>query len=392
MNKIHAPIIVTNEDSPIINGTIVVDQEGVILEISTDDSVAFGARPYQGAIIPGMINAHCHLELSHLKGVIPTGTGLIPFIKDVVTKRDFATELIQEAIVAADRDMWTNGIQAVGDISNTLDTSEVKRQSPIAYYSFIELFDFLDDGEALSCYLKGLGIFERMNADGSNRKSLVPHAPYSVSPSLLKHISSHNKAGETVSVHNQELAEEDRLFIDKNGGFIDFYKGFGLSLENFVPTGQSSIHYTMSNLSATFKTLFVHNTCTTQSDIEAAIKWNPESYWVTCPNANLYIENRLPPYRQFLNLNATVCIGTDSLSSNWQLSILEEMKTIKKYNSYIDDLKIIEWATTNGAEALNYPELGKLAIGTRPGIIGLENAFFNGKIDILKTLSVDRFF
>jgi len=107
---------------------------------------------------------------------------------------------------------------------------------------------------------------------------------------------------------------------------------------------------------------------TTAEDISIAQDRLPKCYWVTCPNANLYIENKLPDYQSFVDNGARVCIGTDSLSSNWQLSIFEEMKVIKKYQSRIDDLEIIKWATYNGAEALGYDDLGSLKMGVSPGI------------------------
>ncbi|MCB0663517.1 MAG: amidohydrolase family protein, partial [Saprospiraceae bacterium] len=121
------------------------------------------------------------------------------------------------------------------------------------------------------------------------------------------------------------------------------------------------------------RTLFVHNTMTTVEDIEAATKWNKNIYWATCPNANLFIENRMPNYQRFLDTNAKVTIGTDSLTSNWQLSIVEEMKTIAKFQSYVDFDTLLQWATLNGAEALGFEdELGSIEKGKTPGLVLLE--------------------
>src|SRR4030095_1765949 len=118
------------------------------------------------------------------------------------------------------------------------------------------------------------------------------------------------------------------------------------------------------------RTLFIHNTLTSSEDIKAAQAWNKNVFWATCPNANLYIENRLPTYSSFLETNANVTIGTDSLTSNWQLSILEEMKTISKYQSYIPFDTLLKWATLNGAKALGMEgNLGSLEIGKRPGVL-----------------------
>ena len=117
------------------------------------------------------------------------------------------------------------------------------------------------------------------------------------------------------------------------------------------------------------KTLFVHNTLTSRADIDAAHRWSNFVYWATCPNANFYIENRLPNYKNFIEADARMTIGTDSLTSNWQLSILEEMKTIQRFQSYIDFDTLIRWATLNGAYALGFGEkLGSIEVGKTPGL------------------------
>src|SRR4030095_17055887 len=135
------------------------------------------------------------------------------------------------------------------------------------------------------------------------------------------------------------------------------------------------------------RTLFIHNTLTSSEDIKAAQAWNKNVFWATCPNANLYIENRLPTYSSFLETNANVTIGTDSLSANWQLSILEEMKTISKYQSYIPFDTLLKWATLNGALALGMEdELGSIEIGKRPGIL---NLIFNPESDRLSDPTVE---
>jgi cytosine/adenosine deaminase-related metal-dependent hydrolase len=129
------------------------------------------------------------------------------------------------------------------------------------------------------------------------------------------------------------------------------------------------------------RSLFVHNTLTTKVDIEAAQTWSENVFWATCPNANLYIENRLPNYQNFIDTNARMTIGTDSLTSNWQLSILEEMKAIAKYQSYVSFETMLRWATLNGAEALGFENtLGSIEKGKTPGL-NLLNLSDDLKID-----------
>jgi len=166
------------------------------------------------------------------------------------------------------------------------------------------------------------------------------------------------------------------------GGFPSFFKDFGFDFSAFKPTGKPSIYYAMENMNPQHKTLFIHNTKTLATEVKAAVEWNKNKvYWVSCPNANLFIENQLPNYNVFLEHKAHVCLGTDSLSSNWQLSILEELKTLSKYCAYLDVETILTWATLNGAEALGMSDvLGSFDIGKAPGILLLENVSENNKI------------
>ena len=383
MRKVSADLVFTNMGDPISNGVVIFDESsGEILEISSVHNYTDGVEQFNGIIVPGYINAHCHLELSHLKSVIDTGTGLIPFIKGVVGLRNFPQHEIDQAIENADREMWANGIVAVGDISNQSDTAQCKRRSEICYYTFVELFDFLQEDKADQLMEDHQNIYHSFDAEPKDKKSYVPHAPYTVSKRLYELIEQKNQPGQTISIHNQEMIHEDMLFRDRSGQLIDFFRDFGISLESFESTGKSSIHATLHNLNPIFNTLMVHNTCTTEEDIEFAHRWNTNTYWVTCANANLYIENRLPRYQNFINQNAKMCIGTDSLTSNWQLCIFEEMRTIKKYQSFIDDYELIKWATINGAEALGFDHLGKFKKGTAPGINHIDVSVIEGRFDL----------
>ena len=359
------------------NHALLVEDTGEIIDIVPQG--AFEPRDvffYPGLITPGFINAHCHLELSHLKGLFSTGTGLIPFLNDVVSQRDFAQEKIDEAIQAADADMWTNGIVAVGDISNKTDSIGIKRRSNIYYYTFVECFDFLQQGS--DAFLKPyLEVFESFIG---LPRALVPHAPYSVSASLFESINRVNSSAHIISIHNQEVNDEDQLFISKQGGFENFYRKFGFSLDHFNPSGKTSVHYTMEHLNPDFQLLLVHNTCMSDTDIRAVMKWNINTFFVTCPNANLFIENKLPDYRHFTSCNANLCIGTDSLSSNWNLSILEEIKTILKYQSYLQLGEVLQWATSNGAKALKVDQrFGSLKSGLKPGLNWIQDIEVAGK-------------
>ncbi len=380
MRKITADWLYPISSEPIENGVIIVDNQGKILKIDRrDNHDAASLEYYKGVLVPGFINTHCHLELSHMKGKVATGTTLIPFIKGVVTQRSAEAEVIADAIERAEKEMIDGGIVAVGDISNVTDTFAQKEKGNLRYYTFIEMFDFLQENDADKEFEKYKAVYDALPLAKGSRKSVVPHAPYSVSRHLFKKINELNKKeGITVSIHNQETQAEQDMFMYGNGGFYDFYGKFGITLDKSKPSGKTSIHYALENLPPSVKTLFVHNTLTSKADIGAAQMWSENVYWATCPNANLYIENRLPNYQHFIDDHVRMTIGTDSLTSNWQLSILEEMKTIQCFQSYVPFEILIRWATLNGAQALGFDDtLGSFDIGKTPGInlLDLENDF-----------------
>jgi aminodeoxyfutalosine deaminase len=370
MNKFSADYIFPVSSGPIEKGVVVTDDQGRILSIDERSVHDPGTvQIFRGAIVPGFINTHCHLELSHMKGMADTGTGLLPFLKTVVNFREIAMEEILDAIDRADREMYEAGIVAVGDISNKTDTAECKDRSRIRYYTFVEMFDFMQESLAEKTFMQYKEVFDKQSDAGGNRKSCVPHAPYTVSKSLFRRINEVNTEGATVSIHNQETAHEDEFFLTGGGGFFEFFKSFGFTMDEIPNSGKTSIHYALANMDPGCRTLFVHNTLTKPEDIHAVHAWSDKVYWTTCANANLYIENRLPYYRHFLDTGARLTIGTDSLTSNWQLSVLEEMKTIARYQSYVPFQTLLRWATLNGAQALGFDsDLGSIEVGKTPGL------------------------
>jgi len=372
MHKFSADWVCPVSSEPLENAVVITDNAGKILAIEpAEKHDPASVEMHRGILVPGFVNTHCHLELSHMKGKVDTGTGLIPFITGVVTQRNASAEIIAEAIEKAELEMLDGGIVALGDISNAPDTFATKAKGRMRYHTFLELFDFLQDDGAEKTFADGLAVYDQIELAPGSARSMVPHAPYSVSKSLFEKINAFNpKSGITLSIHNQETPPEETLFLEKKGGFLDFYGKFGISLDQFEATGQSSIYYAMANMNPANRAIFVHNTLTSRADIEAAQAWSPYTYWATCPNANLYIENRLPDYSAFLDTQARVTIGTDSLTSNWQLSILEEMKTIARYQSYVPFSVLLRWATLNGAQALGFDDtLGSLEVGKTPGIV-----------------------
>ncbi|HJW29489.1 MAG TPA: amidohydrolase family protein, partial [Saprospiraceae bacterium] len=244
MRYITADWVYPVSSPPITEGVVVMDGDRVVDVTHRSEVGAEKLDYFNGMLIPGFINTHCHLELSHLKGQVATGIGLLSFLERVVRLRGNSEEEIQQAIQEADAYMWREGIQAVGDISNKTDTFITKSRSRIRYYNFVEMFDLMQPhltGELIS---GNLGVFHQ----APEPKAAVPHAPYTVSESLFGKINALNTGEVTVCIHNQETPAEEELFRNGTGAFHDFYRQFGFNLDHFKPTGKSSMQYAMAQM------------------------------------------------------------------------------------------------------------------------------------------------
>ena len=398
MRKITADYIFPISSEPIKNGAITIDEDGTIIEVSSPlRGTSLGEQKseleyFEGIICPGFINTHCHLELSHLKGEISENKGMAGFIGEILSKRDlFSEKIIAEAIVNAENELIKNGIVAVGDISNNNNTFHQKSINNLFYHTFIEAFD-LNPDRANEVFEKALLLKNDLikhthlqhashhtpSLEGNPRCSIVPHAPYTASDKLFQLISEEAiKNNSIISIHNQESEGENEIFISKSGKLFELFSKMGINMDFIKKTGVNSIQSTLPKFPLSQKILFVHNTFTTQSDIQfiksQISNLRSQIYFCTCPNANLYIENKLPDYSLFIRENVQMTIGTDSLASNWSLSILDELKTISKYFPEIPLHTLLIWATKNGADFLGLNQLGTIEKGKKPGLNLLKN-------------------
>ena len=359
------------------NQVLITKEDGTIEAILPVSEAGDDIQHFEGILSPGFVNAHCHLELSHMKGMIPAHTGLQEFVKQIVALRQVEPELIQEAIVAAEAEMMANGIVAVGDISNTLDTLSQKAKHNLAYYSFVELYD-LDPTLAADKIIAGLEI-QKQFQENCVRASIVPHAPYSVTNNLWDLLSAHFGI-HTISMHNQETPDENDFFKTKTGSFLGMYERTKVNLDFFKATGLSSLQSILPIFKKAHHGILVHNSFTSAEDIQAVHAAMDNAFWCLCPNANQYIEQTMPPIELLRSKNAKMVIGTDSYASNWSLSVLDELKTIQQHHPQIPLEEMLGWATLNGAQALQMDKhLGSFEKGKKPGVVMIKGIdAFNG--------------
>ncbi len=378
------------------NEVLITKEDGTIETIIPLEQAGDDVQLLKGILTPGFINCHCHLELSHLKNIIPPHTGLIEFLCSVVTKRDFAPEIILLEIEKAESEMYNNGIVAVGDIGNTTDTAFIKSKSKIYWQNFVEVIGFTDEKatENFNHYKSVAEELQLKTQNSKHRTVLVPHAPYSISPKTFEFINTATK-NQIISIHNQEHPAEDELYKTGGGAYLKLFKIFGINESPFPITGKSSIRSYLPYFNNGQTIFLIHNTFMPEEDIvwanEYATANGLKLVYCLCINANLYIENKIPPVALFIKHNCDLVLGTDSYSSNWQLSIAKEMQSLLKvvgvstnHGGINHDLLskeiILQMATINGAKALEWEdELGSFEKHKKPGVVLLSDDFSESK-------------
>lgn len=357
---------------------IILDENGSVKDITDFSDAGDDVQHLKGIICPGFINAHCHVELSHLKGQVPAGTGLVQFVQQVMSKRNLqhSTEQKQVLIKAAIQHMYNSGIVAVGDICNTTDSIEAKMNSPIHWHNFIELTGFVGAtaGKRFADLLPVKEAFLMQAGIQQNyfNSTLAPHAPYSVSEQLFELINA-GTANQLTTIHNQETAAENELYQSKEGGFLELYQNIGIDISSFNATGKTSLQSWLPLLNKQQKIIAVHNNFSSQADIDFVKQTNKDVSFCICINANRYIEQMNPPIELLMKNNCRMVLGTDSLASNHQLNIWEEIKTIRQQFPAIPLEILLQWATSNGAAALQMEHLlGAIEKGKRPGLVLIE--------------------
>lgn len=349
-------------------GTVLItDEKGRIEALVPESDAGTDIQYIEGLLCPGFINAHCHLELSHMKGRILPGTGMIDFLLAVMQQRQADPEAISSAIEQAEAAMLEAGIVAVGDICNTNHTVQQKLRSRLYYQNFVECSGFVPAG-ATSRMDAARKLLQELSETGP--ATIVPHAPYSVSPALLQLIDAASE-GKISTLHNQESHAENEFFRTGHSDFQRLFTAIGVNLDFYQAPGTTSLQAVLPYLQSAAQLILVHNVVTSEADLQALAYRNQAAIsFCLCPGANLYINNILPPVHLLRQSGFQIVLGTDSLASNHQLSIAEEVKLIQHHFPDIPQAEVLQWATLNGARALGCGDiLGSFESGKKPGLV-----------------------
>lgn len=371
--KLTAPRLFTGKRF-LEGNTLVTTETGRVIDLVQTEEAGEDIETFEGILCPGFVNAHCHTELSHMKGAIPRDTGMVSFLMKVMFDRQAEENEKQAAIRQAINQMYAGGIVATADICNTSDTVAAKAATQQLYFhNFIEASGFVPStaatrfDQAVTTREKFLHYFP------ASQSSITAHAPYSVSQKLLQLIT--DQAPALLSIHNQESQAEEDFIRNKTGEMLRLYDAIGIDLRFFEPAGLGSLPYSLSLAPENTSLLLVHNCYTRLSDIEWLNQhgFTGKVHFCICPNANLYIGNPLPSITILQESGYPICMGTDSLASNDQLSILAELQTLQLHFPFLETADLLKWATFNGAVALGLSgEFGSFLKGAKPGVLHIK--------------------
>lgn len=387
MRRFSANYIFPVSNPPIKNGIIEVDDEGKIVSIINPGrsfKEIHSTEFHNGIIIPGFVNAHCHLELSHLLGKIPEKKGIANFIKAVTEERFKFQDSTQKPIANAIKELELTGTVAVGDICNTADTLDLKVKSELHFHNFIEVFG-INQNNSDKVFELANTIKARFLENYSGSTSITPHSTYSLSKNLWNRVSTEiNDSKMPVSIHFAESLPEYEFLKTGSGPIFDRYKFLNIPFE--TPSGLSPLDVVFNNVDSNNDVLLIHNTFASIDELLQIKGHYRKVTFVTCPESNIYIENSLPVLAEMHKAGLRIAIGTDSLASASTLSMLHHIILLLDNFKEISFVDILKWATLNGAEALNIESrFGTLEVGKNPGLNLITDFDFNSMKPTLKS-------
>jgi cytosine/adenosine deaminase-related metal-dependent hydrolase len=382
MTRLGASWVVPIGQPPIRDGWVAIDGGRIraVGQGNGADARALGPLRHLGqvALLPGLVNAHTHLELSWLRNRVPPAHAFTSWVKQLIVARGGRVERVDDpavlaAAATAAREAIETGTAALGDISNSLASVRVIAETGLQGLVFHELLGFKETSAApIERTAK-----ERDQAAAAGgarvRVSLAPHAPYSVSPELFKAVREAVSASAEprTSVHLGESPEEMELLAAGTGEWATMLRWIGAWRDDWVPPGTGPVEYLDSLGVIDAGTLAVHGV--QLSDDSLARLRARGATLVTCPRSNQWVGVGAPPVERFYRSGVAVAVGTDSLASVDDLNLFEELKTMRWLAPGVPARRFLESATIVGARALGLDdELGSLTPGKRAEVVQVD--------------------
>jgi aminodeoxyfutalosine deaminase len=382
MTRLGAAWVVPIAQPPIRDGWVAVDGGRIVAvgEGNGPEARAYGSLRPLGAValLPGLVNAHTHLELSWLRDRVPPANALTSWVKQLILARGGAVEhaddpVVLEAAAAAAREALETGTVAIGDISNSLASVSVLAEAGLHAVVFHELLGFKETSGALIERTAVARAAAQQRSGAKVRLSLAPHAPYSVSPELFKAVREAVSASaeSRTSVHVGESPEEMELLSTGTGEWARMLRWIGAWRDDWIPPASGPVEYLDGLGVIDDRTLVVHGV--QLSDASLGLLRERGATLVTCPRSNQWVGVGVPPIERFYRAGVPVAVGTDSLASVADLNLFEELKVMRWLGPAVPARCLLESATLVGARALGLQdELGSLTPGKRADVVQVE--------------------
>ncbi len=370
MKRIAADWIVLGDKPPIRDGVVSVRDDGVIAEIGSGE-----ADEHVRVIMPGLVNAHTHLELSALRGRVPGRDGFIAWVEKLIGARvELAEDEERDAIRAAVRELRDAGTALVGEVTNSLGAVAALAEANIAGCIFHEVFG--QDLSRLRERVSGLEaeLKERVPVWPSEGLAYAPapHTLYTLHLEVAKMILEEcRRRGRRTSLHLLEHAMERRAIERGEGPVPDWLAARSRVDPSALAWPKKPVIDVAEEIGAlAADVLLVHLTEARPDELArvAAAK----SPVVLCPRSNLHIEGKLPPLLAVREAGIEAALGTDSLASNASLDVLAEAKALADRFRNVPAWELVKMATWNGARALGHADQGRIAEGASPSLVAID--------------------
>ncbi len=322
------------------------------------------------ALVPGFVNAHTHLEFSHLRQPLGRpGMPLIEWLPLAIAERQNRGHSAEESIAQGVQESLLTGTCAVSEIA-TAEISAYTAESAVSFTLFLEVIGF-SRARAESAIV---AVEQRLAAAARQRLhvGLSPHAPYTVSPALvnkLVHLARERVL--PVAMHLAESADELELLATGSGSFRELLELRSMWDAEAIPLDTKPLDY-LRLLADAPRSLVIHGNYLDQQEHEFLAAHVDRMTLVYCPRTHAYFDHPPYPLAKLLSTGVRVALGTDSRASNPDLNVFEELRQVARYHSNVAAESILKMATLDAATALGLEgECGSITPGKFANLVAL---------------------
>ena len=366
---LRAKYVMPNSRTIIENGAVAI-QGSKIVDVGPYPTIrSSGTSPIhdlgEAVLIPGLVNAHTHLDLTGCADSVQRTPKFTDWIFQIVGKRTPST--VQPSICEGVQQSLAGGATTVGDIDGTGESMQSLRDTPIRKVVFFEVLGFSGEHAAMGLARLAAYLGASLAPDSLLTAALSPHAPYSTSAEIYRQCVASNLS---VCTHIAETEEELEFLSSGTGAFVDYLEAFGISTAGWNPPQLTPVQY-MGTLGILRRsTVLAH--CNYLTDADVTMLAESGVSVVFCPRSHHYFYHTDHPILQLVERGINVAIGTDSLASNWSLSLLDELKFLARTQPYIRPETLFDMVTYNGAKGLGLAQVGRLEKDWQADVIAVK--------------------